>query len=54
MNDYETLRQLADTVGLTAMAVLFVVLCFWPFRPGSRNLNNEVANSIFEDQDDGE
>ena len=54
MSDYDTLRHLADTVGLTAMAVLFVVLCFWPFRPGSHSVNNKVANSIFEDQDDGE
>jgi cytochrome c oxidase cbb3-type subunit 4 len=52
--DYNTLRQLADSVGLAAMAVLFVVLCFWPFRPGSKSLNNKVANSIFEDTDDGE
>lgn len=54
MNDYNTLRHLADTVGLTAMAVLFVVLCFWPFRPGSKGRNQQAASSIFEEPDDGE
>lgn len=54
MNDYNTLRHLADTVGLAAMAVLFVILCAWPFRPGSKDRNQHAANSIFEEPDDGE
>ena len=52
--DYNTLCQLADSVGLAAMAVLFVMLCVWPFWPGSKSVNRKVANSIFEDTDDGE
>lgn len=54
MNDYNTLRQLADTVGLAAMVVLFMILCFWPFRPGAKDRNEHAANSIFEEPDDGE
>ena len=51
---FNSLCQLADSVGLAAMAVLFVMLCVWPFWPGSKSVNRKVANSIFEDTDDGE
>ena len=54
MSDYETLRRLADTVGLAAMAVIFVLLCVWPFLPGKRDTNRRMAHSIFESDDDGE
>lgn len=54
MNDYETLRQFADTIGLAVMAVLFVALCVWPFLPGKRDANRRMAQSIFEGEDDGE
>ncbi len=51
---YDMLRHLADSWGLLAMAVVFLVLCLWPFRPGARTLNNEAATSIFKDENDGE
>jgi cytochrome c oxidase cbb3-type subunit IV len=51
---YETLRHFADSYGLAAMMVLFLVLCAWPFRPGARSRNETAANSIFKDADDGE
>lgn len=54
MSDYETLRQLADTVGLGVMVVMFVALCAWPFLPGKREANARMAQSIFEGEDDGE
>ncbi len=54
MSDYETLRQFADSIGLAVMAVLFLSLCAWPFRPGARSRNHKAAQSIFEDHDDGE
>ncbi|WP_028639724.1 CcoQ/FixQ family Cbb3-type cytochrome c oxidase assembly chaperone [Novosphingobium acidiphilum] len=50
---YDTLRALADSWGLAAMAVVFLVLCLWPFRPGARNAADRAANSIFEDEHDG-
>lgn len=51
---YELLRGLADSWGLAAMTVVFVVLCLWPFRPGARDEADKAANSIFEDDNDGE
>ena len=48
---YELLRGLADSWGLAAMTV---VLCLWPFRPGARDEADKAANSIFEDDNDGE
>ena len=54
MSEYETLRQLADTVGLGAMVVIFVALCVWPFLPGKGATNARMAHSIFEGEDDGE
>lgn len=50
---YDTLRILADSWGLAAMALVFLVLCLWPFRPGARGEADKAANSIFEDDNDG-
>ena len=51
---YELLRQIADSWGLLAMAVVFVTLAAWPWRPGSRHRNREAANLIFKDETDGQ
>jgi cytochrome c oxidase cbb3-type subunit 4 len=51
---YDILRALADSWGLVAMAAVFLVLCLWPFRPGARDEATDAANSIFEDENDGE
>jgi cytochrome c oxidase cbb3-type subunit 4 len=50
---YETLRHFADSWGLAAMVVVFLVLCFWPFRPGAARNNDAAANMIFKDDDNG-
>lgn len=50
---YDALRILADSWGLAAMALVFLALCLWPFRPGARNEADKAANSIFEDDHDG-
>ncbi|MFN3554028.1 MAG: cbb3-type cytochrome c oxidase subunit 3 [Novosphingobium meiothermophilum] len=50
---YDMLRHLADSWGLLMMTVIFVGLSAWPFRPGARALNQEAANSIFKDENDG-
>ncbi len=49
---YDNLRHFADSWGLMAMLVVFVVLCLWPFRPGARKLNEEAAEAIFKDDSD--
>ncbi len=51
---YDTLRTLADSWGLAAMTLVFLVLCLWPFRPGARDEADKAAHSIFEDEKDGE
>lgn len=53
MTAYETLRHFADSYGLVVMAVIFVALCAWPFRPGSRRHVQRAAMSIFKDDEDG-
>lgn len=54
MSTYDTLRHLADSWGLAVMALVFLALCLWPFRPGARPLLDDAANSIFKDENDGE
>ncbi|AKM09524.1 cbb3-type cytochrome c oxidase subunit 3 [Croceicoccus naphthovorans] len=50
---YDALRHIADSYGLIAMMAVFVVLVAWPFRPGARDRNDEAANMIFKDENDG-
>ncbi|MDF8331578.1 cbb3-type cytochrome c oxidase subunit 3 [Novosphingobium cyanobacteriorum] len=54
MSTYDNLRHLADSWGLVAMGVVFLLLCLWPFRPGASAMNTEAANSIFKDENDGQ
>jgi cytochrome c oxidase cbb3-type subunit 4 len=51
MSDYDLLRHLADSWGLVAMAVIFLGLCAWPFRPGAADENDTAATMIFEDEE---
>ncbi|MFC3175388.1 cbb3-type cytochrome c oxidase subunit 3 [Novosphingobium bradum] len=53
MNQYDTLRHLADSWGLVAMGVVFLALCLWPFRPGGREHSDAAATMIFGDEDNG-
>lgn len=50
---YEVLRHFADSWGLAAMVLVFVILCLWPFRPGAKPDNDAAANMIFKDDDNG-
>lgn len=50
---YDALRHFADSWGLLAMALLFLTLIAWPFRPGARARNDEAANMIFKDDEHG-
>lgn len=51
---YEALRHFADSWGLLAMFLTFIVLVAWPFRPGAKDRNREAADQIFKDDNDGE
>lgn len=48
---YELLRHLADSWGLLVMALIFVGLCAWPFRPGARAANDATARMILQDDE---
>lgn len=50
---YDALRHFADSWGLMAMAIIFIVLSAWPFRPGGRGASDDAANMIFKDDDNG-
>jgi len=51
---YDMLRHFADSWGLLAMLLTFLVLVLWPFRPGARSANEAAKTMIFKDDDDGE
>ena len=51
METYSFLRQLADSWFLLAMTLIFLGICVWAFRPGSRSTHQDVANSIFRNDD---
>lgn len=50
---YDALRHFADSWGLLAMALLFLVLVTWPFRKGARRHHDEAATMIFKEDEHG-
>jgi cytochrome c oxidase cbb3-type subunit 4 len=50
---YDSLRHFADSYGLAAMAVAYLLLCGWALRPSLRQRNRDAANMIFKDRDHG-
>lgn len=51
MDTYSLLRQFADSWMLLALTLIFVGVIVWAFRPGSRRLHQDAAESIFHDHD---
>lgn len=51
---YEALRHFADSWGLVAMVVTFIVLVGWAFRPSKRAENERAAMMIFDDDENAE
>lgn len=51
MQAYSFLRHLADSWFLLAMTLGFLGLCLWAVRPGSRKTHEDVAKSIFRNDD---
>ncbi|WP_333816624.1 cbb3-type cytochrome c oxidase subunit 3 [Tabrizicola sp.] len=51
METYSFLRHVADSWFLLMMTLGFLALCVWAFRPGARNAHQEVATSIFRNDD---
>lgn len=48
---YNDLRHFADSYGLAAMVLAYLVLVAWAFRPGSRRHNDAAATMIFADNE---
>ncbi len=51
MEHYSFLRQLADSWALLALFLFFIGVVIWVWRPGSRQVHDEIANSIFRNED---
>lgn len=51
METYSILRHLADSWFLLAMTLFFLGMCLWAFRPGSHAAHQEIARSIFRNDD---
>lgn len=47
MDTYSLLREFADSWMLLLLTAFFVGVVLWAWRPGSRRLHQDVANSIF-------
>lgn len=47
MDRYTLLRELADSWVLLSLVLFFVGSCVFAFRPGTRALHREAAESIF-------
>ena len=50
MEQYSFLRELADSWVLLALVLLFVGMILFVFRPGSRRLQQDAAESIFRNE----
>ncbi len=44
---YTILRHFADSWMLLTLTGIFLGVCFWAFRPGSRAIHDDAANAIF-------
>ena len=51
MELYTFLRHLADSWFLLGMTLGFLGICLWAFRPGSRRTHEDIATSIFRNDD---
>ncbi len=51
METYSFLRTLADSWGLLVMTLLFLAIIAWAFRPGAKKTHDEIASSIFRNED---
>ena len=51
METYTWLRAFADSWMLLLMTLFFIGVVLWAFRPGSRKTHDDVANSIFRNDD---
>lgn len=51
METYSLLREFADSWMLLFLTLVFLAVIAWAFRPGSRKTHEEIAASIFRNDD---
>ncbi len=51
MDMYTLMREFADSWALLALFGIFVAVVLWVYRPGSRKVQDDIANSIFRHDD---
>lgn len=51
METYTFLRALADSWVLLAMTAFFIGTIIWAFRPGSRRMHDDIAQTPFRNED---
>ena len=44
METYSFLRELADSWVLLAMTIFYLGVILWAFRPGARDVHDDIAN----------
>ncbi len=49
--DYHFLRELADSWVLLSLVLVFLGVIVWAFRPGAREVHEDVANVLFRHED---
>ena len=47
MDTYSLLREFADSWVLLLLTLIFLAVFLWAWRPGSRAVHTDIANSIF-------
>ena len=47
METYSVMRAFADSWAMAVIFLIFVGIVIWSFRPGSRAVHDDIANSIF-------
>ena len=47
MDMYSLMREFADSWALLFLTLVFLGVWAWAFRPGSRAVHEDIANSIF-------
>ncbi|WP_323005112.1 cbb3-type cytochrome c oxidase subunit 3 [Pseudorhodobacter sp.] len=51
MDTYSVLREFADSWMLLFLTLVFLAVIAWAFRPGSRKTHQDIAASIFRNED---
>lgn len=51
MERYTLLRHFADSWALLVLVAFFLGLLIWIYRPGARKVHDEIASSIFRNED---